>query len=166
MQKISPFMLVMGLMVTWGTLAWAGGPFEEFNSQTAPFYEVFKQNLGSNNATVNNILSQANTGNVITGNVIGGSTASSTGGAGGSGGSGGSGSGGTVGVGGDGGTGGTAGNSGNAEVNGGLASNANVIATLGMSNSMSNISGVGQSGQVAGIMNNQMISVSVASGGR
>jgi hypothetical protein len=162
MKKLIALLLPLTLLAMLAATAWAD-PFEDFNYEAYFFeyqyYDTLEYQLynsisaGSGNATAiiqdnatnNAMLTQANCGNVITGNVAAESKADASGG-----------------NGGEGLTGGAGGVGGNASFSMGTSSNGNVNVDVSMTDVLKDFTGVGHNGQVVGLMNNQMNGLSFA----
>jgi hypothetical protein len=168
MKKLLALTTVV-LVLAWSAAALAQ-PFDDFNYENEAFYEQFEDvleyqlynevNVGKNpgdatalinhNATNNALLTQANTGNAITGNVAYETKADASGGRGASG------------LGGPGTTGGAGGNGGTATFDMGTSNNGLVDPPVTMSNALTGFTGVGANGQILGTMNHQLNVVSFA----
>jgi hypothetical protein len=166
MKKLLALTTVV-LVLAWSAAALAQ-PFDDFNYENEAFYEQFEDaleyqlynsvsaNTGdataliNHNATNNALLTQANTGNAITGNVAYETKADASGGRGASG------------LGGPGTTGGAGGNGGTATFDMGTSNNGLVDPPVTMSNALTGFTGVGANGQILGTMNHQLNVVSFA----
>jgi type II secretory pathway pseudopilin PulG len=162
MKKFMVALGIMALLLALVASAWASA-FEDFNDEAEFFYEQYYDTVYDqldnevtassgtasaiivNNSTNNTLLTQANCGNVITGNVAAESKADASGG-----------------NGGEGLTGGAGGVGGNASFSMGTSSNGNVNVDVSMTDVLKDFTGVGHNGQVVGLMNNQMNGLSFA----
>jgi hypothetical protein len=167
MKKLMVLTMMMAILAL-ARLALAQ-PFYDFNDEAEMFYEQFYDTLEyqlynsvsantgdasgviQGNATNNALLTQANCGNAITGNVAYETKADASGGRGGTGIS--------AATGGDGGAGGTA------TFDMGTSTNGQVNGTVSMAGALTGFTGVGGNGQVVGIMNNQLNTLAFGVGG-
>jgi hypothetical protein len=162
MKKFMVALGIMALLLALVASAWASA-FEDFNDEAEFFQQQYYDSLeyqlynsisassGTasaiivNNSTNNTLLTQANCGNVITGNVMERAKADASGGAGGA-------------------TGGAGAVGGSASVNLGDSTNGSVNVEASMSDVLNGYTGVGQNAQVIGIMNSQHNALSFSVG--
>jgi hypothetical protein len=169
MKKLLALTTVV-LVLAWSAAALAQ-PFDHFNAANEAFYEQFEDaleyqlynsvsaNTGdataliNHNATNNALLTQANCGNALTGNVAYETKADASGGR----------SGNLMDdAGGIASTGGAGGNGGTATFDMGTSNNGLVDPPVTMSNALTGFTGVGANGQILGTMNHQLNVVSFA----